>query len=54
MNDVGDRKDRSADDLLAAAREEQEFLRERLRAELKREPSEEELDEYVRQHTEGY
>ena len=36
------------------ARKEQEFLRERLRDELQREPSEEELNEYQRQHTEGY
>lgn len=54
VNDAGDRKDESADGLLEAARDEQEFLRERLRAELKREPSEEELNEYVRQHTESY
>lgn len=36
------------------ARKEQEYLRQRLREELKREPSEEELNEWLRQHTEGY
>ena len=33
---------------------EQEFLRQRLREELKREPTEEELSEWLREHTEGY
>jgi hypothetical protein len=37
-----------------AARGEREYVRERLRAELKREPSDSELDEWLRQHTEGY
>ena len=37
-----------------AAREEHEYLRGRLRDELKREPSEEEMNEWLRQHTEGY
>jgi hypothetical protein len=37
-----------------AARAEHEFLHERLRKELGREPTEEELDEWLRQHTEGY
>ena len=37
-----------------AAQSEHEYLHERLRAELGREPSEEELDEWLRQHTEGY
>lgn len=36
------------------ARGEQEFLRQRLREELKREPTEEELSEWLREHTEGY
>ena len=36
------------------ARKEREYLRERLRDELKREPSEEELNEWLRRHTEGY
>ncbi len=36
------------------AQNEHEYLHERLRADLGREPSEEELDEWLRQHTEGY
>jgi hypothetical protein len=36
------------------AESEHEYLHERLRAELGREPTEEELDEWLRQHTEGY
>jgi hypothetical protein len=37
-----------------AAQSEREYVRERLREELKREPTEDELDEWLRQHTEGY
>jgi len=37
-----------------AARGEREYVRERLREELKREPTDSELDEWLRQHTEGY
>jgi len=37
-----------------AAETEHEYLHERLRTELGREPTEEELDEWLRQHTEGY
>lgn len=44
----------SHESLEDAARDEQEYLRERLRDELKREPSEEEMNEWLRQHTEGY
>lgn len=36
------------------AQTEQEYLQERLRKELGREPTEAELDEWLRQHTEGY
>lgn len=36
------------------ARTEHEYLHERLRQDLGREPTEEELDEWLRQHTEGY
>lgn len=35
-------------------REEREYVRGRLREELKREPTEEEVDEWLRQQTEGY
>ncbi len=37
-----------------AAEDEREYVRRRLRDELGREPSEEEVDEWLRQHTEGY
>lgn len=37
-----------------AAQGEREYVRGRLREELKREPTEDELDEWLRQHTEGY
>ncbi len=37
-----------------AVREEREYVRGRLREELKREPAEEEIDEWLRQQTEGY
>jgi hypothetical protein len=37
-----------------AAQSEREYVKERLREELKREPTETELDEWLRQHTEGY
>ena len=36
------------------ARAEHEFLHQRLLQELGREPTEEELDDWLRQHTEGY
>lgn len=37
-----------------AARTERDYVRQRLREELRREPTEQELDEWLRQHTEGY
>lgn len=47
--------DGGADDSLEdAARKERDSMRERLRAELDREPTEEELNDWLRQHTEGY
>ncbi len=36
------------------AETEHKYLHERLRQELAREPTEEELNEWLRQHTEGY
>jgi len=36
------------------ARTEHAYLHRRLREDLGREPTEEELDEWLRQHTEGY
>ena len=53
----GDAPERDVDgggELEDAARDEREYLRGRLRDELKREPSEEELNEWLRRHTEGY
>lgn len=37
-----------------AAATERDYVRRRLRDELGREPSEEEVDEWLRRHTEGY
>jgi hypothetical protein len=37
-----------------AGRHEREYVRERLREETGREPTREEVDEWLRQHTEGY
>jgi hypothetical protein len=36
------------------ARREEDYVRERLRGELGRDPSDEELREWLREHTEGY
>jgi hypothetical protein len=41
-------------ELEEVAREEHEYVRRRLREELKREPTEEEMDEWLRQQTEGH
>lgn len=47
--------DANADEgLEEAARDEQDYLRRRLRDELGHEPTEEELNEWLRRHTEGY
>ncbi|MDX6693352.1 MAG: hypothetical protein QOF02_955 [Blastocatellia bacterium] len=37
-----------------AARAERDYARERVREELQREPTEQELDDWLRQQTEGY
>jgi len=42
------------DDLTEAAKDEREYVRKRLNEELGREPSREEIDEWLRQHTESY
>ena len=47
----GDDGDATLED---AAEREREYLRGRLRDELRREPTEEELNEWLREHTEGY
>ena len=49
-----DDADGSGDTLDDVARREREDMRPRLRDELGREPTEEELDEWLRRHTEGY
>lgn len=41
-------------DLSGAVREEEAFVREKLKEELGREPTREEIDEWVREHTESY
>ncbi|HXL79594.1 MAG TPA: hypothetical protein VN951_01865 [Pyrinomonadaceae bacterium] len=46
--------DQESTGLSDTARGEHEFLHQRLRQELGREPTEEELDDWLRQHTEGY
>ena len=46
-----DNEDNSLND---AAEDEREYVRRRLRQELGRAPSEEEVDEWLRRHTEGY
>ncbi len=51
QSDDADTQDNSLENLV---RQEREDARRRLRGELKREPTEEELDEWLRQHTEGY
>ena len=37
-----------------AARDEREFVRARLRQDLDRDPTEDEINDWLRQHTEGY
>jgi DNA-directed RNA polymerase specialized sigma subunit len=37
-----------------AVKEEEQFVRERLKDELGREPTREEIDEWLREHTESY
>jgi hypothetical protein len=49
--DVDESRDQS---LEAAARDEREYARARLGAELGREPSDEEVDKWLSEQTEGY
>jgi len=44
----------TGNELGEVAEKEHNYLHQRLREELGREPSEEELNEWLRQHTEGY
>jgi len=46
--------EKAESELSEVAQTEHEYLHERLRQELGREPTEAELDEWLRQHTEGY
>ena len=54
MNSDEEAKPKDSNELTDVARVENEFLEQRLRQELGRQPTPEELDEWVRQHTEGY
>jgi len=47
-------KEAGGESLADVVRDERELPRERLRQELNREPTEEEVNEWSRQHTEGY
>ena len=49
--DDGSRGDATLEE---TAERERDYLRRRLRDELQREPSEDELNEWLREHTEGY
>ena len=52
---MGDSSETNGGETLAdAARDEREVARERLRQELNRDPTDEEIDEWLRQQTEGY
>ena len=53
-NDDSSRPEENQNQLANAAREEREFVRQTLTAELERDPTEEELNEWLREHTEGY
>ena len=46
--------ERGGDSLEDAARDSREVARESLSAELGREPNDEEIDQWLREHTEGY
>ena len=46
--------DDSGDTLEDAARDERDYVRERLRRELQRDPTDEEISDWLRMHTEGY
>ena len=52
---MGDSPETKGGDTLAdAARDERETAARRLRDELNRDPTDEEIDEWLRRHTEGY
>jgi hypothetical protein len=41
-------------ELADAVQDEEQFVRDKLKEELGREPSQEEIDEWLREHTESY
>ena len=47
-------EDTTSNQLEEVAREEQEFVRQALREKLGRDPTEDELNEWLREHTESY
>lgn len=47
-------EDKASNELEEVARQEQEFVRQCLREELGREPTEDELNDWLREHTESY
>lgn len=52
---MGDSSETKGGETLAdAARDEREVAARRLRQELNRDPSDEEIDDWLRHHTEGY
>ena len=52
---MGDLSETNGGETLAdAARDEREVAARRLREELNRDPTDEEIDEWLRRHTEGY
>ena len=52
---MGDSSETTGGDTLAdAARDEREVAASQLREELNRDPTDEEIDEWLRHHTEGY
>jgi hypothetical protein len=53
-NDSSPRTEDADGSLEETGRREEEYVRERLRAELGRDPSDDELREWLREHTEGY
>lgn len=54
QNKNDDSPSEASNDLASIAGDERDFVRETLRAELGRDPSEEELNDWLREHTESY
>ena len=54
MQTQNDDASRTDDELESVAREEREFVRQRLTQDLGRQPTDEELNEWLREHTESY